>query len=169
MSEKIYIENLVDPPYPKAFDQYTTETMCFKNCIFNYETEFVCEDVYFTRVYFKSCIFNGPVRLVATCFQNGFVFDNCIFNAERYTTMSNLSANEATIEITNNIFLGFFYFYDNFPDAPIIIKNNIFKGDSNLLAAKGMSLDVREVDCVENNLGKLDIIYHAGIPGEGII
>jgi hypothetical protein len=157
MTTKMSVENQINPVYPEGFDQTETKFLTFRNCIFNESHLFISEEAYVTRILFDSCIFNREVVFSATYFENGFVLNNCIFNATTQSEISSLSENQRSIELTNNISHAFFYFSDNFPNAPIIIKNNIFLGDTNLLDGSYLSLEVRDIDCVENNLGRLDV------------
>ena len=157
MEKIIIVENKIDPIFPEEFDDNTTERLVFKNCIFNEDTAFGYEGIYFIRLQFESCIFNGKTTFSGTDFRSGFILNHCIFTSKKYTSISSVSSNEDSIEITNNIFHAFFNFRDNFPDAPIIIKNNIFLGDTNLLDGSYLSLELRDIDCVENNLGQLDV------------
>lgn len=185
MRTEIYIENQIDPPCPEDIEQHQTELLCFKNCIFNQEPVLDYESVsmihfeacifnesmllnyrYRAKIHFENCLFVKSTSFTGALFFRGFTIEKSIFledNYEppesRFTLIEALSGNGGTLEIKDNIFHDFVYFEDNYPDAPLIVKNNVFLDGTNLLEGAHLSLEVRDVDCIEGNHGVLDMNF----------
>lgn len=109
-------------------------------------------------VLIKNCIIK--TFLVNTgWFIKGLVIDRCIFLNDIEYQMG--GHNEKEIAITNNVFCGFFDFFDCHFENDVIVKNNNFIKGTNLMGNKGTGYynSFENKIIVENNLGKTDIDY----------
>lgn len=147
-----------------APDYDSVSTVYFESCIFNKPIILACE--YQARIHFENCLFVKPPAFTGAWFSRGFIIEKSIFLKSNYdfpyngfTLIEALSGNGGTLEIKDNMFHGFVYFEDNYPDAPLIVKNNLFLDDTNLLEEARLSLKVRDVDCIEGNHGVLDMNF----------
>jgi len=109
-------------------------------------------------VVIKKCIIKA--FLVNTgWFKKGLIIDSCIFLNDIEYQMG--GHNEKEIAITNNVFCGFFDFFDCHFENDVIVKSNNFIMGTNLMGNKGTGYynSFENKIIVENNLGKTDVDY----------
>ncbi len=107
------------------------ESVIIKNCIIdmiNLEFSNV-----FVSIFLESCIIKD--LMINSCwFKKKIVIDKCIFKNDIIYEMGGHNDNE--IHIKNNIFCGFFDFFDCHFNEKIFIENNIFIKGTNLIGNK---------------------------------
>jgi len=109
-----------------------------------------------TSVIIENCIVEELI--IHSCwFSEGLIFKNNIVKKDIDYQMG--GHNNKSMEISNNIFYGFFNFFDCEFDNQIIINNNIFKNGSNLLGntGKGFQNIFKKGIIAENNIGDIKI------------
>lgn len=84
-------------------------------------------------VYIKNCVIKN-MYLNSTWFRNGFVLENCVVLNDINYEMG--GHNYSAIYIHNNIFLGFFDFFDCHFTEKIVVNHNIFIKGTNLIGNK---------------------------------
>lgn len=96
--------------------------------------------------------------LIHTCwFKKGLIFkNNQVLNYIDYQMGGH---NEENIVIADNIFCGFFNFFDCYFTGNLTVKNNIFIKGSNLIGNvnEGWKNSFKKELVIENNMGLLDM------------
>lgn len=130
------------------------ESVIIRNCIIdmiNFEFTKV-----FVPIFLESCIIKE--LLINTCwFKKKTVIDKCIFKNDIIYEMG--GHNDDEIQIINNVFCGFFDFFDCHFNEKIFIENNIFIKGTNLLGnkEKGYKNIFNKGIILSNNNGNLEI------------
>lgn len=109
------------------------------------------------EVIIRRCIITN-MDIYSSWFSKGLIFvENLVLSDIDYEMGGH---NKKDIIIEQNIFKGFFSFFDCCFEKEIVIRNNIFTGNSDLLLQENKGFDniFENGYIVENNIGRLDML-----------
>lgn len=131
-----------------------TESLSLCNCIIGVLDFNALKFV--NKVVIKNCVINELI-IYCTWFDGGLTFVNNIVSSDINYEMGGHNNNE--IIFLGNVFNGFFGFFDCHFNECIILKNNIFVKNSDLLVKENNGFDNIFLKGVvlENNIGRLDV------------
>lgn len=130
------------------------ESVIIRDCIID-TINFEFSEV-FVSIFLESCVIKD--LLINTCwFKRKTVIDKCIFKNDIVYEMG--GHNDDEIYIKNNVFCGFFDFFDCQFNKKVFIENNVFVNGANLLGnrEKGYKNIFNNGIILSNNNGDLEI------------
>ena len=124
-------------------------SICLSNCIID-TLDFVGIE-FEKEVIIRRCIITN-MDIYSSWFSTGLIFvENLVLSDIDYEMGGH---NKKEIIIEQNIFEGFFSFFDCCFEKEIVIRNNIFAGNCDLLLQENKGFD----NIFENNIGRLDML-----------
>jgi hypothetical protein len=113
-------------------------------------------NVYLSEVVIENCLIEN-IQIHSAWFKKGFIFRNNIIKCNIDYQMG--GHNFAPIIMENNIFMGFFNFFDCHFEGKVIVRNNIFQKGANLLGNRGKGYQNLFNNGIinENNIGNLSL------------